>query len=198
MTATDMPPTDPPPTDLPPTGEPERRPFLRWITYVIGALAAALGGLPILAYFIRTKQSPIQWVDLGAVGSFPINETRLVTFENPIRVPWDGDVAQTGVYVRNRGAATDGVASEDQFLILAMNCAHLGCGVEWFPESGLFLCPCHGGVYYENGEHASGPPPRGLFQCVWRITDGNVQIQAPHFPTLQDTLKDAHGREDVV
>ena len=51
----------------------------------------------------------------------------------------------------------------DQFLVLSVNCAHLGCPVTWFPQSGLFMCPCHGGVYYANGEHASGPPPRGCF-----------------------------------
>jgi Rieske Fe-S protein len=41
--------------------------------------------------------------------------------------------------------------------------------VSWFPQSGLFMCPCHGGVYYSNGERASGPPPRGLFHCAWRV-----------------------------
>ena len=33
-----------------------------------------------------------------------------------------------------------------------------------------------------------GPPPRGLFHCVWRVRDGQLEIQAPHYPTLQDTL----------
>jgi Rieske Fe-S protein len=80
--------------------------------------------------------------------------------------------------------------SQPQFLVLAVNCAHLGCPVSWFPQSGLFLCPCHGGVYYSNGEHASGPPPRGLFHCQWRIAEGALEIQAPHYPTLHDTLKD--------
>jgi Rieske Fe-S protein len=50
------------------------------------------------------------------------------------------------------------------------------------------MCPCHGGVYYENGERASGPPPRGLFHCVWRVKDGKLEIEAPHYPTLHDTL----------
>ncbi len=44
-----------------------------------------------------------------------------------------------------------------KFLVFAVNCAHLGCPVAWFPQSGLFMCPCHGGVYYANGERASGP-----------------------------------------
>jgi hypothetical protein len=65
--------------------------------------------------------------------------------------------------------------------------------VSWFQESGLFMCPCHGGVYYANGERASGPPPRGLFPCVYRITrvrgQDVLEIQAPHYPTLQDTLQ---------
>ena len=55
------------------------------------------------------------------------------------------------------------------FQVFAVNCAHLGCPVSWFPASGLFMCPCHGGVYYENGAHASGPPPRGLFQYEYRV-----------------------------
>jgi len=45
-------------------------------------------------------------------------------------------------------------------------------------------------VYYENGEHASGPPPRGLYHYVWRVRDGQLEVQAPHFPTLHDTLRD--------
>jgi Rieske Fe-S protein len=119
----------------------------------------------------------------------------LVTFDNPIRQPWAGMVAFTGVYVRNQGQDDEkpDQAKKQKFLVLAANCAHLGCPVEWFAESGLFMCPCHGGVYYSNGEHASGPPPRGLYQCVYRVTRIRgldvLEIQAPHFPTLQNTLR---------
>jgi Rieske Fe-S protein len=109
-----------------------------------------------------------------------VNETRMATFANPLGEPWDGMAAHMGVYVRNLG--------EEQFLVFAMNCAHLGCPVTWFPQSGLFMCPCHGGVYYENGERASGPPTRGLFHCQWQVRDGQLEIQAPHLPTLQHTL----------
>ncbi len=113
----------------------------------------------------------------------------MVTFDNPepISQPWDGMTAHTGVFVCYLGKDKD---KKDQFRVLAVNCAHLGCPVSWFPRSGLFMCPCHGGVYYENGERASGPPPRGLFPCVWRVTvDGKLEVQAPHYPSLQDTLQ---------
>jgi Rieske Fe-S protein len=162
---------------------PPRRTFLELITYALGAVAAAVVGIPFVGYLVSVRKHPVTWVPLGSVASFPLNETRQVTFENPIRLPWDGIVAGTGVYVRNQGGD-----QQDQFLVLAMNCAHLGCPVSWFPQSGLFMCPCHGGVYYADGQRASGPPPRGLFKCVWRIHDGQLEVQAPHYPTLQDTL----------
>ena len=106
-------------------------------------------------------------------------------FDNPLKQPWDGITAQTIVYARNTGPVAE---TSEQFLVLSANCAHLGCPVSWFPQSGLFMCPCHGGVYYEDGERASGPPPRGLYHCVWRVEKGRLQIQAPHYPTLQNPL----------
>jgi menaquinol-cytochrome c reductase iron-sulfur subunit len=87
---------------------------------------------------------------------------------------------------------------EDQFMVLSFHCTHLGCPVEWFPQSGLFMCPCHGGVYYEDGSHASGPPPRGLFACPWKIdqkkgdTEPHLYVLDPHLPTLQNTLKQGY------
>jgi Rieske Fe-S protein len=105
-------------------------------------------------------------------------------------------VAHTEVYVRfeGRDEKEQDEAKRHRFLVLAVNCAHLGCPVEWFQESGLFMCPCHGGVYYANGERASGPPPRGLYRCNYRVGHDKrgvlvLEVQAPHFPTLQDTLK---------
>jgi Rieske Fe-S protein len=170
---------------------PPRRTFFqrlaRWVTTALGAAAALVVAVPLVRFLLgpALEKKPVKWVNLGPVGKFPVNETRLTTFVNPIRQPWDGVTANTGVYVRNRGGRQP---PEERFWVFAINCAHLGCPVSWFPQSGLFMCPCHGGVYYENGEHASGPPPRGLFHCVWRVVDGELWIQAPHYPSLHDTL----------
>jgi menaquinol-cytochrome c reductase iron-sulfur subunit len=163
-----------------------RRSFFRWLTAAMGALASAFCAIPVVGYLLKPSKRPIDWVDLGQVRDFALNETRMVTFDNPIRQPWDGMTAHTGVYVRYEGKDDQ---QKDQFLVLAVNCAHLGCPVSWFPQSGLFMCPCHGGVYYATGERASGPPPRGLFRCVWQMRDGHLEVQAPHYPTLQDTLE---------
>ena len=174
---------------------PGRRTFFSWLTYGVGAVAAAAVAVPFVGYLLGARKAPVDWFPLGPVADFPQNRTRRVTFPNPIRQPWDGLVANTDVYVRYEGPdeGEPDEANRHKFLVLAVNCAHLGCPVEWFQESGLFMCPCHGGVYYANGERASGPPPRGLYPCDYRVTTSGgvaqLEVQAPHFPTLQNTLR---------
>ena len=70
-----------------------------------------------------------------------------------------------------------------QFQIFAINCAHLGCPVRWFPQSNLFMCPCHGGAYYADGARASGPPERGLFEYRYKVEGDTLFIEAGAMPT---------------
>jgi Rieske Fe-S protein len=179
--------------------QPSRRGFLGLLTWVTGGLATILFTIPVVGFFagaLRKRQT--HWVSLGKLGDFAVGETRRVSFVNPFKQPWDGMVANSVVYVRNLGPTAEQQRlprPASRLLVFAANCAHLGCPVTWFPQSGLFMCPCHGGVYYENGERASGPPPRGLFHCPWRINKGQVEIQAPHMPTLQDPLDKGPGSD---
>ena len=166
-----------------PESPPRRRGFFRGVTYALSGLASAVVALPFVGYILGEKRRPEDWVDLGLVGDFREGETRLVTFDNPIRQPWDGMVAHTGVYVRRE-------SGEDKFLIFAVNCAHLGCPVEWFPQSGLFMCPCHGGAYYADGERASGPHRRVDYSPACLASPRRqARSPGPHYPTLQDTEK---------
>lgn len=173
------------PSDIPPSPLPTRRSLLEWLSYILGGLATAAVGVPLLGYFLGPvlRRPPDDWIELGPVADFPKSQTHMVKFTNPQPQPWDGMTKQSAAYVRHQ--------AEGDFLIFAVNCAHLGCPVSWFPQSGLFLCPCHGGVYYENGERASGPPPRGLYRYDYRIVkkDGQdtLEIWAGHLPTLHDT-----------
>jgi Rieske Fe-S protein len=121
-----------------------------------------------------------RWIDLGKLDSFEVGATQLVRFKSPMAEgqTWIGVVAETAAYVRRISAV--------EFQVFAINCTHLGCPVSWFPQSGLFLCPCHGGVYYQNGDRASGPPPRALYQYSYQIKDGKLLAYVGHLPTLQD------------
>lgn len=172
--------------ERPPASSHQRRTFLTVLSGILGAIAAALVGVPVVGYVFAIRRRKTYWVDLGSVDDFKVGHTQTATFDNPLKQPWDGITAMTNCFVRNQGPSEDG---SENFLVLCINCAHLGCPVSWFPQSGLFLCPCHGGVYYEDGSHASGPPPRGLYHIVWRVRAGRLEIQAPHYPSLHDTLK---------
>jgi len=62
---------------------------------------------------------------LGDVTKFPEGETRMATFRNPFVMPTDGKTVDTACWVRR--------VAGDQFQVFAINCAHLGCPVRWFP-----------------------------------------------------------------
>jgi len=122
----------------------------------------------------------LSWVPLGPLSEFPEGETRLATFRNPNVMPTDGKTVDTACWVRHLAG--------DQFQVFAVNCAHLGCPVRWFQQSGLFMCPCHGGAYYQDGSRASGPPERGLFEYPTRVRDGVLTIQAGELPTPGEAI----------
>jgi menaquinol-cytochrome c reductase iron-sulfur subunit len=142
---------------------------------VIGAVLA----VPVLRYLLspvsRRSAEADAWVSLGAALQFPVGQTRLASFRNPVVGPSDGPTANIPCWVRRIDA--------ERFQVFAINCAHLGCPVRWFPQSGLFMCPCHGGAYYADGARASGPPERGLFEYRWRITRQELWVQPGEMPT---------------
>jgi menaquinol-cytochrome c reductase iron-sulfur subunit len=157
-----------------------RRALLTNLGILLNSLVAVILAIPIVRYLFspvaRERRGGYEsWVPLGDLAQFPSGETRLATYRNPVRSPWDGDTADIACWVRN----VDGKS----FQVFAINCAHLGCPVRWFPQSSLFMCPCHGGVYYQDGSRASGPPERGLFQYHYKIENGTLLIQAGEMPT---------------
>jgi menaquinol-cytochrome c reductase iron-sulfur subunit len=54
--------------------------------------------------------------------------------------------------------------------------------VRWLPDAQLFMCPCHGGVYYADGSVAAGPPPHSLSQYTTRINGDDVEIHTEPIP----------------
>ncbi|MCH2162700.1 MAG: Rieske 2Fe-2S domain-containing protein [Phycisphaerales bacterium] len=174
MSDEQMPTTD----SAPEATQPTRRTML----YRIGQGLMAIGGLfiaaPVISYildpgFRRFKRS---WIDLGPVAQFPKGHIRFAHYNNPNPAPTDGDLSKIPCWVSHR---TDG-----SFQVFYINCAHLGCPVRWFEQSRLFMCPCHGGVYYEDGSRASGPPPRGLYEYSNQVKGGHLYVFGGEIPNL--------------
>ncbi len=159
--------------------------FVKLGLFLNGAVSLALA-VPVVRFLLSPATherlgKDEAWVSLGGLGRFPEGQTRLATYRNPVARPADGDTADLPCWVRRLGA--------DSFQVFAINCAHLGCPVRWFPQSGLFMCPCHGGVYYADGSRASGPPERGLFEYRWKLQAGELFIEAHGLPTPGDLAR---------
>jgi Rieske Fe-S protein len=161
--------------------EPSRRNVFMKLGILLNGVIGVLLAVPVVGYILspllkKGGQGYNRWLTLGPVSMFPEGETRLATFRNPVVRPWDGQTGDIPCWVRH--------ISGETFQVFAINCAHLGCPVRWFPPSGLFMCPCHGGVYYADGSRASGPPERGLFEYPHKVEGGRLVILAGELPTL--------------
>ena len=164
-------------TDIP------RRGFLLKLGFGLNIVAASLVGIPVIGYIFSNfsrKGSYRSWITLGTLDAFPENETRLATYRNPYTRPWDGATGDIPCWVRR--------IEGEKFQVFAVNCTHLGCPVRWFKESHLFMCPCHGGAFYEDGARASGPPPRGLYEYDYKVENGELLVKGGQLPTLSQPL----------
>src|SRR6202453_1885615 len=148
------------------------------------AAIAAVLAVPIVRYLMspvihERKGGYDAWVSLGNLEQFPPGQTRFATYRNPVVNPWDGTTGDIACWVRN----IDGKSFQD----FAVNCAHLGCPVRWFPQYSLFLCPCHGGAYYQDSSRARTirvrlqPRIRQTFHQSRRNADAGQRLQIEKF-----------------
>jgi len=153
-----------------------RRHLLTKVTLALGAAGAAALGVPTAGFVAAPllKDQPREWRAVGKVEHFKVGETVNVVFTDASPLPWAGVTSKTAAWLRR--------VSEDSFVAFSVNCAHLGCPVRWMREAHLFMCPCHGGVYNEDGTVAAGPPPHPLTQYSVRVNAGDVEISTDPIP----------------
>jgi len=165
-------------------GDVSRRDFLLKLALGLNVVAGAMIAIPLIGYAMSSlvKMLPLKWTSLGKLEKFPEGATTLATYENPYHRQWDGEAAVIPCWVRR--------IEGENFQVFAINCTHLGCPVRWFEESKLFMCPCHGGVFYEDGEHAAGPPPRRLYVYQFKVENNELFIAAGVMPTLGTPSKE--------
>jgi menaquinol-cytochrome c reductase iron-sulfur subunit len=158
---------------MPPS--PERRRFLARVCVGLGAGCGALA-VPLVGFTLGPllQKVPVVWRVVGKVADFKLGETTGVSLIDASPLPWAGITAKSAAWLRRTG--------DRDFIAFSVNCAHLGCPVRWMPSARLFLCPCHGGVYYEDGSVAAGPPPHGLTQYPVRVEGDDVQVRADPVP----------------
>jgi menaquinol-cytochrome c reductase iron-sulfur subunit len=154
-----------------------RRLFLSLFCVGLGAIVSAVVAVPIVGFILTPllRKVPPMWRKVSGVNDLKVGDTVEVSFQDSSPLAWAGITAKTAAWLRRE--------SENEFIAFSVNCTHLACPVRWVPDAELFMCPCHGGVYYKDGRVASGPPPQALFRYQVRVQDGEVQVQTSGIPT---------------
>jgi menaquinol-cytochrome c reductase iron-sulfur subunit len=149
-----------------------RRQFLNRLSIGLSGVIGVIIGIPFISFLLAPllRKPEEAWRPAGPVAQFQVGQTVKVEVDDPSPLPWAGVVSRTAVWLRRD--------SDTEFLAFAVNCTHLGCPVRWLPDASLFMCPCHGGVFNQDGTVAGGPPPRPLPQYEVRVNGGQVEILA--------------------
>ena len=154
-----------------------RRSFLSYITAAMGAFVATVIATPLVGAFVSPalkKTAPGQWINLGAIGTFPKQEPKMVGLT----------VVKQDGWVEARQPRLVWVVAEDnnKFRIYNAQCTHLGCIVDWHPKQKAWISPCHGGVFaFEDGGVKAGPPPRALDSLEYKIEKGDLVVNFQDF-----------------
>ncbi len=158
-----------------------RRSFLIRLSLFASAIPAVIISVPVFSALLgpllqRTEQ---KWRKVGSLSEFPVGSTKLVKFINADPLPWAGVTAKSAAWLRRE--------NEKEFSAFSANCTHLGCPVRWEDKAQMFMCPCHGGVYYKDGSVAAGPPPKSLVRYYVRINKNDVEIRTAPVPITNIT-----------
>lgn len=131
------------------------------LTALLGAFAARPGGAP---------PSDDLWMSAGTILDLVPNEPVSRVLMVPRIDGWYRERARQTVFL-----VWDG---ENAVRALSSTCTHLGCQVRWQAEEKKFRCPCHGGVFDQEGRVLEGPPPRPLDTLDARLdADGSVTVR---------------------
>lgn len=150
-------------------GELDRRSFLRKAIAWIGGVVTAGVGIPAVRYLIGPSlrsQSGSESAAIGSAASVPLGTPTLRKATVERSAGWVTSEQEVGVFVKT----SDG----REFVGLSNICTHLGCRVRWVDDRRRFYCPCHAGVFDEDGNVVSGPPPRPLDRYPITVDGGQL------------------------
>jgi menaquinol-cytochrome c reductase iron-sulfur subunit len=105
----------------------------------------------------------------GVPRKFPVLANKTDAWNKYVNVPIGA------VYLRR--------TADDKVEALNVVCPHAGCFVDFVPEKGNFLCPCHNSLFTMEGKLADtkSPSPRALDSLKVEVKDGAVLVAFQNF-----------------
>jgi menaquinol-cytochrome c reductase iron-sulfur subunit len=196
------------------TPEPNRRSFLSFAIFGIGAIFSAILGFPVICYFIdpRNRKAPPSTMKLvhgvklddlndnapvqGVVRDTRVDGWNLYPNDVIGRV-WvvkvgarpESDLTPQNVAAFNRDAGKKG-----RYLkVMTTICPHLGCSVNLNAGGNGFACPCHSATFNLDGARANAqnPAKRGMDELDWEIdtddpTANRIKVKFQKFEALKE------------
>ena len=170
----------------------ERRSFLKWAIHGLGALFAAILGLPALAFLIDARHRSAQagqFKTVARLDDLVEGVPQQVVIHEVRRDAWTlhpNDVIGRVWLIRRDQAIVDAFTTV---------CPHLGCSINFVGKEKLFICPCHGGTFEMTGQRLDkpglvNPAPRGMdrLECRRDPTDPqSIQVKYQNFIQGQPT-----------
>jgi Rieske Fe-S protein len=134
-----------------------RREFMSTATWAVGVLIGAGFFVPAVAYIVGPalqEEESAEWIPLGSINKIELGTPTLFKARIERQTGWIVNQEEVSVYVLTEDGR--------EFIAMSNICTHLGCRVRWIEDRDQFFCPCHNGVFDEQGNVVSGPVPRPL------------------------------------
>ena len=153
--------------------DPSRRKFLiRGVAAIGGGIFAAIG-VPAAIFVTGSARTAVgggDWYRLGSVSSVEVGGSPMLM---------KAKVERRNGYLVEESEIACFVATKNgsDFAVMSNICTHLGCRVRWIEGDRQFLSPCHNGIFDEDGNVVSGPPPRPLDRYEYKVEDGQIFIR---------------------
>ena len=148
---------------------PSRRRLMGWLVAVINLIVAGTVIGPVLGFVgspLGRKRSQ-RWVPVLDEADLPVGATREASFLVSVKDGYATVERRYTVYLRR---------FPDRVVAFEPSCTHLGCRVRFRESKQRYFCPCHGGVFDNEGNVISGPPPRPLETHPTKIENGRIWV----------------------
>lgn len=172
----------------------DRRSLLRWACHGLGAVFAAVLGVPAALYLVdpRNREAatgafrPVSGVKLSEVGSVPVQGV----IRDVHRDAWTlhpNDVVGRVWVVRVRDGST-----KDCYQVFTTVCPHLGCSINCNTAPTVhFKCPCHDAEFNLDGSRVLRPnyqnaAPRAMDTLEFDVQGDDLLVKFELFKAGQE------------
>ncbi|MGE5247696.1 MAG: Rieske 2Fe-2S domain-containing protein [Verrucomicrobiota bacterium] len=158
-----------------PSADATRRDFFRTATAVLGGVIAVVLAVPLVGSLIGPafRKKPKKWARVARVGSLPVGQPTVLSFTDQTSEAYLRETVVRNVWAVRR--------STTDVTVYSPICPHLGCRYDWEPNSGRFLCPCHGSLFALDGKVLAGPAPRPLDTLPTKIDGDELYVEWERF-----------------